>query len=126
MPDLSNTFVVLGPGQTADPVEVTPTIYQDLVARFEGFKGRTLVARYEFGSDWPSWEVHPQGDEVVVLMSGAAEMIFDERGGKRSVRLSRPGEFVIVPRGTWHTAKISTPTAMLFITPGEGTEHKES
>ena len=126
MPDLTNTFVVLGPGQTAVPVEVTPTLYADLDANFGGFKGHSLVARYEFGSDWPNWEVHPQGDEIAVLMSGAAEMVFDERGGHRSVRLSRPGEFVIVPKGTWHTARISTPTAMLFVTPGEGTEHKET
>jgi mannose-6-phosphate isomerase-like protein (cupin superfamily) len=126
MPDLSSTFVVLGPGQGAEPVEVTPTIYQDLDARFGGFKGHTLVARYEFAMDWPTWEVHPQGDEVVVLMSGRADMVLDERGAHRTVRLSRPGEFVIVPRGTWHTARISTPTSMLFITPGEGTENRET
>lgn len=34
--------------------------------------------------------------------------------------------FVVVPRGTWHTAKVHAATTMLFITPGEGTENRES
>jgi hypothetical protein len=29
---------------------------------------------------------------------------------------------VVVPRNTWHTARVSGTTRMLFITPGEGTE----
>ena len=33
-----------------------------------------------------------------------------------------PGDYVIVPRGTRHTARIRKPARMLFITPGEGTE----
>jgi mannose-6-phosphate isomerase-like protein (cupin superfamily) len=80
-------------------------------------------ARYDF-ADWPTWEMHPAGDEVVVLMSGAAEMVLDRGGGHETVSLTQPGSFVIVPKGTWHTARISTPTSMLFVTPGEGTQNK--
>ena len=35
---------------------------------------------------------------------------------------------IVVPRNTWHTAKVSEPTQMLFVTPGQGTinaEHPE-
>ena len=45
--------------------------------------------------------------------------------GDETVRLSEPGAFVIVPRGTWHTAKVNVPTTMLFVTPGQGTENRE-
>ena len=50
-------------------------------------------------------------------------MILQSDDGEQTVRLNTPGSFVIVPKGTWHTAKTSTPTSMLFVTPGEGTEN---
>ena len=122
--ELSSTFVVLGPDLAAVPVAVTPTVYEQLDRDFDGFKGRVLVARYAFDSDWPTWEIHPHGDEIVVLMAGRAEMILDESAGRRCVVLEKPGEFVIVPKATWHTARIAEPTSMLFVTPGEGTENR--
>ena len=44
-------------------------------------------------------------------------------GREKIVHLSRAAEFVLAPRNVWHTARTSIPTTMLFITPGEGTEH---
>jgi mannose-6-phosphate isomerase-like protein (cupin superfamily) len=124
--NLSETYVVMQPGFEAATVDVTPDTFTRLDRDFNGFRGCALVARFDFDSDWPTWEVHPRGDEIVVLLSGAAEMILDEADGKRSVKLARPGEFVIVPRGTWHTAHIATPTSMLFVTPGEGTQNRRT
>jgi len=123
-PNLSETFAVLAPSLAITPVLVTPTIYQEIDERFGGFKGHVLVAMHEFRERWPSWEVHPKGDELVVLLSGEAQMVLDEKGGKRVAHLAKPGDYVIVPRGTWHTALICVETRMLFVTPGEGTENK--
>ena len=69
--------------------------------------------------------MHPRGDEFVMLMSGDIEMILALPGGDSATRMNEPGSFVIVPKGTWHTAKVFAPTQMLFITPGEGTENRE-
>lgn len=124
MSNLLGRYVVLEPDLSVVGVDVTSTIWEDLDRRFEGFKGRLLVAQFDFEADWPTWEVHPKGDEVVVLISGAADMVLDHGGSHRVTSLSQPGSFVIVPKGTWHTARISTPTSMLFITPGEGTENR--
>jgi mannose-6-phosphate isomerase-like protein (cupin superfamily) len=118
---LADRWVVLGPDLSAAEVAVTPTVYEELD---RGFRHRLLVAMHRFDADWATWEVHPHGDEVVVLMSGAAEMVFDRGGKHESVQLSAPGDYVVVPRGTWHTARVSVPTAMLFVTPGEGTENR--
>ncbi len=61
----------------------------------------------------------------VCLLAGDAEMTLALPGGDRTVCSSEAGSFVIVPRGTWHTAKINAPTRMLFVTPGQGTENRE-
>ena len=120
--NLESTFVVLQPDLAALPVKVTPTIWQELNERFDGFKGRVLVSCFAFERDWDTWEMHPGGDEVVCLLSGRASFELEGRG--IVAELSEPGSFLVVPRGTWHTAHTSVPTKMLFITPGEGTKNK--
>jgi quercetin dioxygenase-like cupin family protein len=121
---LQSTFVVVHPDLHADAVPVTDSIWSDLDEHYDKFKGRLLVAAFSFKEDWPTWEMHPHGDEVVTLVSGSADLRLMAPGGERSVRLQSPGDFVIVPRGTWHTARIATATTMLFVTPGEGTENR--
>lgn len=121
-PKLESTFVVLQPDLSTVPVAVTPTIYEELDRRFENFKGRVLVSCFGFDSDWDTWEMHPAGDEIVCLLSGRASFEFEGRG--YVAELTEPGSYVIVPKGTWHTAHTSVPTKMLFITPGEGTQNK--
>ncbi len=122
--DLESTFAVLEPGATAVPVEVTPTIYEDLDRCFDNFRDHRLVSIYTFDSDWPTWEMHPAGDEVVCLLEGEAGMVFDRGGTEETVTLTKPGSYVIVPKGTWHTARVSRSARMLFITPGEGTQNR--
>jgi mannose-6-phosphate isomerase-like protein (cupin superfamily) len=120
--NLESTFVVLQPDHSAEPVAVTPTLWQELDERYAGFKGRVLVSCFAFDKDWDTWEMHPAGDEVVCLLSGRASFEFEGRG--HVAELSVPGSFLLVPRGTWHTAHTTVPTKMLFITPGEGTRDK--
>jgi mannose-6-phosphate isomerase-like protein (cupin superfamily) len=125
MSNLFDTYVVICPEQSAVPVDVTPTVFEELDRRFDNFKGHQLLSSLHFDGDWPTWEIHPHGDEVVMLLSGAARMVLDEPGGHRVVELSKAGDYVIVPKATWHTAKISIPTALLFITPGEATQNRD-
>ena len=125
-PRLDSHFVVLKPDLGADTVEATDTIYAELDERYDGFKGASLVAKHSFASDWPTWEMHPAGDELVCLLSGNVDMVFASPDGEESVTLTKAGEFVVVPRGTWHTARVHAPTDMLFVTPGEGTENRKS
>ena len=121
---LDETFAVLKPDLSVDTIEVTPSIYAELDARFANFKSHVLVSSYEFAADWGAWEIHPAGDEIVVLISGAATLRMKSDAGEDVVELREPGAFAVVPRNTWHTAKIRQATRMLFITPGEGTENR--
>ena len=122
--DIASEFVVLSPQKDATPVALTPDLYQRLDIEFNDFKGHELISCYEFTGNWPTWEMHPKGDEIVVLLSGSAAFLLDIDGKQERVEMSKAGEYVVVPKGTWHTAHVSERARLLFITPGEGTENR--
>jgi mannose-6-phosphate isomerase-like protein (cupin superfamily) len=122
--NLASTFVVLQPDQRAALIQNSPGVFEELGRRFSGFKGHVLVATFTFDADWSTWERHPAGDEIVCLLSGRATLVLDRDGKQDTIELRKAGEFVVVPQGTWHTARTGVATNMLFVTPGEGTENK--
>jgi len=119
--DPLGTFVHLPDGPQASLLPVTPDFWEELEAR--GDIGGRLVSAYRFDADWTSWERHPAGDELVVLLSGAIDFVLDEGGRERVVPLRGRGA-LLVPRGLWHTARVSAPCEALFVTRGDGTEHR--
>jgi mannose-6-phosphate isomerase-like protein (cupin superfamily) len=68
-------------------------------------------------------ERHPDGDELLYLISGRVSVILEREGTEHSVVL-QPGQAVIVPRGTWHRVVLQEPSRILHITPGPGGEHR--
>lgn len=124
--DFAKDVAVIGPSLLSTLLPITPGLYGELDARFDGCRGHLLVAQHDFNADWPGWEVHPAGDELVILLSGCARLLLRNTDGDDEVLLQSPGQFVAVPAGTWHTARIAEPTRLLFITPGEGTENRET
>jgi mannose-6-phosphate isomerase-like protein (cupin superfamily) len=82
-----------------------------------------LFSALEMDADWTNWEMHPAGDEILVMLQGKATFLFEEAAGVREIEL-HAGRVLIVPAGVWHTAKVRTPSKLLAITPGRGTEHK--
>jgi mannose-6-phosphate isomerase-like protein (cupin superfamily) len=121
--NLVSTYVHLQADRRAALQPVTETFWPTIESRRDLDPGQ-LVMRFDFTGDWPTWEVHPAGDEIVTLLSGEAEMILRTAKGDERVTLKTPGDFVVVPKGVWHTGKHRVPTSMLFITPGEGTENR--
>ena len=83
-----------------------------------------LVSQFDFDQDWKSWEKHPKGDEIVFCISGSFDFILDLESGEEVSRVN-PGEYVVVPKDTWHRARVLEPAKALFITWGHGTEHKD-
>ncbi len=123
MPNLFEQFAVLTPAMALEGRELTTDFYEALERDYDGFGGHVLVSAYHFDRDWPTWEKHPAGDEMVVLLSGTAELVLRGEDGDEVVALTRAGEYLCVPSGTWHTARIADAAQLLFITPGEGTEN---
>lgn len=124
--DLGTTRLILAPQGDATPKAVTPRFYEELEREFAGFAGHALISRHDFDRAWGTWERHPKGDEIVYLLSGDVDFVLWTLEGERTVRVDRPGTCIVVPRGVWHTARPHARTSMLFITPGEGTEHAET
>lgn len=119
------TYLHLGSGGTAVPLEVNESFWDKLTSGgFDHLGAGRLVSTYDFAEDWASKEMHPAGEEVVVLLSGAAEFVLEVDGGERKITLDQPGQFLLIPRGAWHTANVAQHAKALFITPGEGTEHR--
>ena len=82
-----------------------------------------LVAMHTMSTSWDMWEMHPEGDEVVVCLEGSLTLI-QEKDGELTQTTLEAGECIINQRGVWHTADIIENAKVLFITAGKGTVHK--
>jgi mannose-6-phosphate isomerase-like protein (cupin superfamily) len=120
--DLTTTYVQLDDGPAATAVPVDDEFWEKIDRRPELHGGR-LVGVFHNAEDWGVWEMHPAGDEVVCVLSGAIDVVLDEERGERVVELRR-GSTCIVPRGVWHRAIVHEPGDTLHITHGEGTQHR--
>ena len=61
-------------------------------------------------------EMHPDGDEVLYLVSGRARVVFlDDSSDDVEMQ---PGEGLVVPRGVWHRVDILEPCRIVYLTPG--------
>lgn len=80
-----------------------------------------LITEFYFEEDWKSWEMHPHGEEIVYLLSGKIDLLLEKDGKVQKIELRGKGS-VIIPRNTWHTAKVFAPSNMLVITHGKATE----
>ncbi len=87
----------------------------------DGDEGR-LVSLHTFENSWDTWEMHPNGCELVLCVDGEMTLLQElPDGTKRTVTL-QAGEFTINDPGVWHTADIDQPATGVFITSGRGTE----
>jgi mannose-6-phosphate isomerase-like protein (cupin superfamily) len=83
--------------------------------------GHLLVSVFSFSENWPTWEMHPHGDEMVYLLSGAATLILRLPHGDIGIALTANRGYLI-PKGVWHTAHTEVPCQALFITRGQDTQ----
>lgn len=124
--DFTTVPIHLGLGATATPLPDFGWSPEQLAAydeRFaaDGAEGRLVVMGMQ-DADWPTWERHPAGEEVVAMLTGRADLIQWIDGAEHVVAMSG-GQAIVNPPGVWHTARVHEPGWALFITPGKGTEN---
>ena len=121
--DSRAVLVRLGEDGHAVPLPWTPDVFRRLAARGQdrviGMKRGIVPA--DFHAD--EWEMHPAGDELLYLLTGALDVVLEEATGTRTFRLDG-GQACVVPRGTWHRLIVDRPSDLLFVTPAHGTRHR--
>lgn len=123
--DIEDHPVHLGLGARAFPLERfdgTSAWYERYGAEHaaDGNEGR-LVSMFTFDSSWDTWEMHPDGDELVLCVQGSIVLHQELDGVDTAVEL-QAGEAIVNPPGTWHTADVTDRCAAVFITAGRGTQ----
>jgi mannose-6-phosphate isomerase-like protein (cupin superfamily) len=122
---IDSTYVHLGDGGAATAIPVTDSFWEELGGgKLPQLEQGRLVTQFSFETDWAQWEMHPEGEELVLLLAGSVDFILDQGGVESTVELRGPGSFVLVPRGAWHRARPHAPTTMLFVTAGRATKHR--
>jgi len=86
----------------------------------DGPDGR-LVTIHTFREPWPTWEMHPKGEELVVCLQGTMTLN-QEIGTEVHQVVLEAGQAIVNPPGVWHTADIEGEATAFFITAGMGTE----
>lgn len=121
--DLSSHYVLLDAAGAASTVNGGEEFWSQPPDELDRFGRGWLVSEYTFAADWPQWEMHPEADEVLRLMSGAAELLLEWPTGIQAVSMLA-GDAYVIPKGAWHTVKVIEPCSMLHITMGAGTQHR--
>ncbi len=86
----------------------------------DGIEGR-LVTIHSFSAPWETWEMHPNGEELVVCIAGRIVLHQEIEGSVATVTLE-PMQAIVNPAGAWHTADVTGSATALFVTAGVGTE----
>ena len=84
--NINSTYLRLKPNGMADKLPAGPEFWPNLIAgKLGDFHNEYLVVISSFDQNWPTWERHPNGDEMIFLMSGAVDFILETEQGEQVV-----------------------------------------
>jgi mannose-6-phosphate isomerase-like protein (cupin superfamily) len=89
----------------------------------ERIDGLTIGAPELTGDAPHNGEMHPDGDELLYLISGAVTVRLELPEGDRTVELEA-GNAIVVPKGVWHRINLREPGRLVHITPGPNGDHR--
>lgn len=128
----SGDFVHLGLGATVVPLPTHTgdvSWYEEYGAAHggDGNEGR-LVSMHTFSESWDTWEMHPEGSELVLCVAGTISLTQEAPDGSVAAVTISAGHAVVNDPGVWHTADVPDPTdppTVVFITAGAGTQMRD-
>lgn len=100
-----------------DPVaiarDLSPFDFQELAP----FNGAAFCMHYGDQLDRSDWELHPDTDELLMVLSGSVTVEILTDTDRHHVPLAA-GQFAIVPKGHWHRHIEVDDVVEMFYTPG--------
>jgi quercetin dioxygenase-like cupin family protein len=92
---------------------------KDAFARLAPYRDGALFAAKFAGRG--AWERHPNGDEIVQVVEGAATLHLITEAGREALALTA-GMIVVVPQNAWHQFEAPDGVCIMTATP-QPTEH---
>lgn len=123
----STHYVFLEDGGAAAGLELNDAFYQGLrggppaspgMERFMSGNG-WLMTTTDLEPDVSRWETHTTGDELLILISGAIDLVTEDANGHERIVELRPGRAFIVPKGTWHRFTTREPSRFVGVAYGQ-------
>jgi mannose-6-phosphate isomerase-like protein (cupin superfamily) len=113
--DLARTFARLTDDGGIQAATVTTSFWRGKGAAASGDR---FVGIVDFSSPedlhTSGQEVHPDGDELVVVLAGALDVMIDDGPNESTIALDA-GRAAVIPRRTWHRLVMREPGRLLFI-----------
>ena len=71
------------------------------------------------------WEMHPAGDEVLLMLTGRLEVEYSDQSRHGASSLES-GHGIVMPRGIWHRLVLREPGVLLALSAPQGTRLSSS
>jgi mannose-6-phosphate isomerase-like protein (cupin superfamily) len=120
--DLETTYLGLAGDGAVTAMLGGPEFWNTVATKPD--EGGYLVTVSVGKGDWTTWEMHPQGDEVLVALEGEGRMILEHPDGRLASHAMATGSMLVIPKGAWHRGVGQRGLKLLFITWGSGTTHR--
>ena len=123
--DMSKFRVHLEDGPRLRPLKLTADFWKRLDPELS--EGRIMGASFIEKPEElhpTTWEMHPEGDELLCLCSGAIDLVLDDPYGEHTIALNA-GSAYVIDSGIWHRLLLREPGFLLVITRGKGTQLRD-
>jgi mannose-6-phosphate isomerase-like protein (cupin superfamily) len=125
--DLQNNCIYLARDRAMRPYAKTAGFFRN-ASKDPGLMDGRILALHHVADPrdvhYPTWEMHPEGDELLILASGSLSVEFREAEKERTAPLP-PQTAFIVPAGTRHRLIVHEPSVLIAITPRHNTVHEK-
>jgi mannose-6-phosphate isomerase-like protein (cupin superfamily) len=71
-----------------------------------------------------TWEMHPAGDEVLIMLKGALRVDYSD-GSLRGTSSLESGHGMLIPKGVWHRLVLRERGVLLVLSAPQGTQFNQ-
>jgi mannose-6-phosphate isomerase-like protein (cupin superfamily) len=100
-----------------DPIAIARNLAAFDFQELAPFNGGAFCMYYGDQGDQPDWELHPDTDELLMVLEGSVTVEILTPTDRHRLPLTA-GQFTVVPKGHWHRHTDAHDVVEMFFTPG--------